>query len=507
MSRMFVAAVGLGLIASTALAVPAESSNITTPTTSLQEAWTIPAPSPTGSVISVRPPGLYYSPDSTRLYSLLDRRSLGGYGCDGGEGSRFETIDAATGAVVSSTVLALPPKAPVHHYAMDDAAQRIVVNTGCLEKYLWTSFDAATGARISQWQKDTWADRVAMGVDPNVIFIITGRGKVANGDYRKIVEAVDTSSGRTLWSRTLEGAPTYQGGWVSSTMASGRQYEGQPMAVSADGSRLFVLRWWSNQVEVINAVSGSSEGLIDLPASQDLRNIVASPVDPRAFVTDWTNNRIHVIDTEARSVVTTLPVDGRCLESVAIDATGELLAVNAACDQPRVLLIRSADGSKANEVAVPGDVTQLAVAPNGRGMVIARNANLAGVRVTEILPATAPSKKVRPIPAPTDPRNVAAAPATSSAVVTWLAPANAKRAKVTSYRVTARPGGDTCTVKARAPLTCTFSGLTPGRRYVFQVQARNSAQFGLKSDSAIVTIPVPTPVAPPSPEKPQQEFT
>jgi YVTN family beta-propeller protein len=507
MSRRFVVAVGLGLVASTALALPAESSNSATPTTTLQETWTIPTQAPAGAVISVRPPGLYYSPDSTRLYSLLDRRSLGGYGCDGSEGSRFETIDAATGAVMSARALDLPARAPVHHFAMDDAAQRIVVNTGCLEKYLWTSFDAATGARISQWQTDSWTDRVAMGVDPGVVFIITGRGKVANGDYRKVVEAVETTSGRTLWSRSLEGAAPYQGGWLSSTLASGRQYEGQPMAVSADGTRLFVLRWWSNQVEVINVSSGSSEGRIDLPASTDLRNIVASPVDPRAFVTDWSNNRIHVLDTETRSVVKTLPVDGRCLESVAIDATGELLAVNAACDQPRILLIRSADGSKANEVAVPGDVTQLAVAPNGRGMVVARNANLAGLRFVESLPATTPSRKTRPIPAPTDPRNVTAATAPSSAVVTWLAPANATRAKVSSYRVTARPGGATCTVKARNPLKCTFSGLTPGRRYVFQVQARNPAQFGLRSDSAIVTIPVPTPVTPPSPEKPQQEFT
>lgn len=506
--RRLGSAVGLTLVVTTAGAFPAHSLDPVAPTTSLQTTWTIPTPPTESGLVAVRPPGLYFSPDSSRVYSMRDRRVLGGYGCDGSAGSRLEAIDALTGSPVPVPSLDLPPTAPVHQFTMDDSAQRVVVNTGCLDNYVWTSFDVSTGSRIAQWTRGTWTDRVAMGIDPNLIFTITGQGKVANGDYRKVVEAVETTSGRTIWSRSLDGAPDYFGGWFGSTLVTGRQYEGEPMAVSADGSRLFLLRWWSNQVEVISAATGASQGTIDLPPSTDLRNIVASPVDPRAFVTDWSNNRIHVIDTESLVLVNTLPVDGRCLESIAIDATGQFLSVYAACDEPRVILMRTSDGSVAHEAAFPGDVTQLAMAPNGRSLVTAQNATLTGSQVTETLPAAAPAKAARPIPAPSNPRSVTATPSSSSAVVTWLAPANATKAKIKEYRVTARPGGATCTVKARSPLTCTFSDLTAGRRYVFQVQARNSTQYGLRSDSAIVTIPVPVaPTPPPPPVKPEQTFS
>ena len=76
------------------------------------------------------------------------------------------------------------------------------------------------------------------------------------------------------------------------------------------------------------------------------------------------------------------------------------------------------------------------------------------------------------------------------AVVSWVAPAS--MTPITDYRVTASPGGASCTVLA---LTCTISGLTNGTAYTFKVQAENAAGWGSPSAASA---PV-TPLAPPPP--------
>jgi hypothetical protein len=469
------------------------------PSTSVQEAWSLPAEPSAGDVISIRPPGLYPSPDSSRVYTLLNRRSFGGYGCtNGGVTAGLQAIDAASGAVLSTTTFPLPVSAPVHAFAMDEGAQRVVVNTGCLDSNVWTSVDVATGSTLAQWKRANWPDRTVMGVDPNVIYVMTGTGNVANLDYRKVIEAVSTRTGATLWTSPLDGAAPYQGGWLASAIVTGRQYEGQPLAVSADGRLLYVLRSWAGDVAVLDTGTGASVGVIALPASTDLRTIVASPVSPRAFITDWTNSSINVIDTDSLSLVSTIPIRGRCLESMDIDATGELLAVLAACDDPRIILIRTSDGSTVTETPASADVTQVLLSPSGRTLVSARNASLAGYRVTEALPASKASKVARPIPAPLAPRSATAVVAGTTATVTWVQPANSRAAKVTGYRVTIRPGGGTCIVRSTTR-KCVFRTLTPGRRYVFQVEARNATRYGLRADTAVTTVPVPVVSEPPAP--------
>ena len=484
----------------------AEAIQDPSPLLGLTQKWTLPAESPSGAVQSTRPPGLYPSPDSAKFYSLLSRRAFGGYGCDGGVSTSLQSIDAATGAVQSATALDLPPSMPVHMYAMDYGTTRLVANTGCLDDHTWTSIDVRTGARIAQWGRGTWADRIVMGVDPNVLFVLTGTGNVANLDYQKVVEAVNTSTGKTLWTTQVAGVPTNLGGWEGSAIVYDRQYENRPMAVSADGSRLYVLRWWENRMEVLNAATGASVGFVDLPPSKDLRSIVASPVSPRVFITDWTNNTIRVIDTETLGLVNSLPINGRCPENMDIDATGELLAVQVACEQPRIIIIRTSDGSQLTETSVPGAVTQIAVMPNRQGLVTVRNADLTGYQITETIPAAQPTSKTRPIPAPLAPRGVSANAGTTSAQVSWKSPANLTKSKVTGYRVIAKPTGQQCVTKANRS-SCTISGLVPGKKYQFSVEARNAKTWGLKALSPVVEIPRPAPAPAPEPEKPPAVIT
>ena len=74
---------------------------------------------------------------------------------------------------------------------------------------------------------------------------------------------------------------------------------------------------------------------------------------------------------------------------------------------------------------------------------------------------------------------------TTSAVVSWKAPTSAGGEPITGYRVTAFPGGATCTPTAT---TCRIDGLVPGETYSFGVVARNPIGFGRPALSNRVTV-------------------
>ena len=85
--------------------------------------------------------------------------------------------------------------------------------------------------------------------------------------------------------------------------------------------------------------------------------------------------------------------------------------------------------------------------------------------------------------------NLSACAGTGSATVSWT-PASSNDGAITSYQVTANPGGATVTVPGSATLA-TLTGLTPGTAYTFSVQATNSAGAGVAESTGPVT-PVAT---------------
>ena len=74
---------------------------------------------------------------------------------------------------------------------------------------------------------------------------------------------------------------------------------------------------------------------------------------------------------------------------------------------------------------------------------------------------------------PDPPSDVSVAGAATSASVSWLAPMSSGDTPVTSYTVTASPGGETCTWSA-GPLSCVVSGLVHGATYTVTVTAANA---------------------------------
>jgi subtilisin family serine protease len=85
---------------------------------------------------------------------------------------------------------------------------------------------------------------------------------------------------------------------------------------------------------------------------------------------------------------------------------------------------------------------------------------------------------------PLAPTSVVAWAGNGQAVASWQAPSNAGRAPVTSYQVTASPGGRTCTTAATS---CTVTGLTNGTPHTLSVRAVNVLGAGPAAGSDPVT--------------------
>ena len=121
--------------------------------------------------------------------------------------------------------------------------------------------------------------------------------------------------------------------------------------------------------------------------------------------------------------------------------------------------------------------------------VAAVNANGIGISLTG---ATA-----TPSTAPDAPTQVSGSSnANGQSIVSWTAPAWNGGAPITGYKVTATPGGSTCSWNS-GPLTCTVQGLTNGLSYTFTVVAINLKGTGSESTASGPSVPSTVP-APPS---------
>jgi hypothetical protein len=114
------------------------------------------------------------------------------------------------------------------------------------------------------------------------------------------------------------------------------------------------------------------------------------------------------------------------------------------------------------------------------------------VKATNAIGTSTSSSSVSATPAavPSAPTQIKAAPSTGSVVVSWNAPASDGGFAVTSYTVSASPGGASCNVAATV-FQCTFSSLVSTTGYVFNVTAHNSVGASAPG-STVMTFPLVT---------------
>lgn len=109
--------------------------------------------------------------------------------------------------------------------------------------------------------------------------------------------------------------------------------------------------------------------------------------------------------------------------------------------------------------------------------------------------ASTPSSPVTPFDKATAPGRPTAVAGNAQVSLTWTAPASDGGSAITSYTVTASPGGATLSV---AGLGATFTGLTNGTSYTFTVVAMNGAGAGPSSQASAAVTPATVPGAPTS---------
>ncbi|MBU6143886.1 MAG: fibronectin type III domain-containing protein [Acidobacteria bacterium] len=137
--------------------------------------------------------------------------------------------------------------------------------------------------------------------------------------------------------------------------------------------------------------------------------------------------------------------------------------------------------------AMPGAATCTAVAPATNCTILGlSNGSVYSVTVIATNPAgdSVPSSSVNssPVTIPGKPTISAVEPGNNSMLVRWRAPSSTGGATVSTYTVTASPGGNSCSTTG-AVLFCTITGLDNGTTYAFTVTATNSAGTGSASAS------------------------
>ena len=109
-----------------------------------------------------------------------------------------------------------------------------------------------------------------------------------------------------------------------------------------------------------------------------------------------------------------------------------------------------------------------------------------GTPVTPQAPPPTPT----PVFPPGAPGSVTAVPGVASATVSWTAPADPGSYPVSTYQVSATPGGRSCMTST---LTCEVSGLTNGTTYTFTVKALNGAGWSPASSPSNTVTPQAAP--------------
>ena len=258
------------------------------------------------------------------------------------------------------------------------------------------------------------------------------------------------------------------------------------LAVSPDGATLYALTAAPGQVR-LHLLPTAADAVV--PAS----TVPVGATGAHALAA--TASRVAVAVTTAGGVDTLLVLDaagaavaigdddlGAAPTALAVSADGATAYLATA--QPRLFAIpmaAPADGGGAGAVPA-GRADAIAVGPSGAvyaaettaiaayTAIGARSGVIAGVSGTGV--AICPSTATLP-GAPTAANG---ARGDRAVTVAWTAPASDGGAPVSSYLVTAAPGGATCT--ATGATSCTVEGLANGTRYTFTVQARNAVGLG-----------------------------
>lgn len=270
---------------------------------------------------------------------------------------------------------------------------------------------------------------------------------------------------------------------------------GAPTAVSAtSGNGQATVSWTAPSSDGGSAVTGYT-----VTSAPGGRTATTNGAGRSATVTGLTNGTTYTFTVTATNVRGTGPASVAS-PAIVVGLPGAPTNVTGVAGDTQVTVSWSAPSSDGGSsitgyriTASPGGRTAT-TGPSNRSVAITGLTNGTGYTFTVSAsnsrgsgPLSAPSATVVPgVPGP--PTNVRATAGNAQATVTWTAPSSTGGSAITSYTVTASPGGATISVGSVAR-SATLTGLSNGTSYTFTVRAVNGRGTGPASTPSPAVTP------------------
>lgn len=290
---------------------------------------------------------------------------------------------------------------------------------------------------------------------------------------------------------------------ASSAISVNATVPAAPTGVAASRGDTAATVSWSAPDDGGSAITGYT-----VTASPGGATVTVGGATTSVAVPGLTNGTPYTFTVYATNAVGAGPASSASASVTPAGVPGAPVITSAVAGDTQVTLTWSVPAANADPI------TGYTVSVTPGGTTIAVGSAPASVTVTGLVNGTQYSFTVRatngvgdgsssaaalatPAGVPGAPRNVVARNGVESATVSWLAPLDTGGAVVTSYTVTAIPGGASVVVPAPAT-SVVVEGLTAGGRYRFTVHATTTAGNGPESVATSAVQPCanldPTPV-------------
>lgn len=305
------------------------------------------------------------------------------------------------------------------------------------------------------------------------------------------VASAATQAGKTFtgWS---DGSNTYGGG-STYTMGS---------------ANVILAATWANQLYAVtyalNGGTGASAPTQISLSSSDTFTVQSTAATKSGYSFGGWSNGTNTFQANATYNMTTANVTLTAIWNVAAPGTPGIPTFSAGDGNATITVVAPTSGGAPTSYTVtasPGGATCTVVSPapsctitgltNGTSYSFSTVANNA----TGSSSASPSSAAVSPAGKPGVPTGVTATIGNGSATVSLTPPTNTGGPAITSYTMTASPGGATCTVNAPAT-SCSISPLNNGTAYTFTATAYNGVARSDSSTASASVTPATVPDAP-----------
>ena len=251
------------------------------------------------------------------------------------------------------------------------------------------------------------------------------------------------------------------------------------LAMSPDGSRVYVVNYYADSVSVIATATNAVVATVGVGSYPQA--VAVSPDGSRVYVANYGGDSVSVINTATNAVVATVSV-GRRPSGVAVSPDGSRVYVPI--EDSKVKVINTATNAVVATVGVGSYPYGVAVGPGGSPVYVT-NSEAASVSV---LGASAS--------APAAPTSLNVTPGSGSASVSFTAGADGG-ASISNYEYQLNGAGSWVALSpADTSSPVAIPGLTNGTAYTVKLRAVNTAGSGAASDASGSFTPRTVPGAP-----------